>query len=84
MLASDLLINVRASRDISADQVLELERMVFAAGAPSRDQLDLLLQIDTYLQRSDPGWAKLLSRAAHEARPQATDASGSGGRIEQG
>ena len=69
MLASDLIMDVRASRDISADQVEQLERMVFAGGAPSVDQLDLLFLIDTYLERSDPRWADLLSRAAHEALP---------------
>jgi hypothetical protein len=67
MLASDLIMDVRASRTISADQVEQLERMVFAGGAPSRDQLDLLYLMDTYLERSDPRWADLLARAAHEA-----------------
>jgi hypothetical protein len=64
MLASDLIMDVRASRSISPDQVARLERMVFANGAPSGDQLDLLLLMDTYLQRRDPRWADLLSRAA--------------------
>jgi hypothetical protein len=75
MLASDLIVDVRASRHISADQVDELERMVFAGGAPSLDQLDLLFLIDTYLQRSDPRWAALLSRAAHEALPNGEKAA---------
>jgi hypothetical protein len=44
--------------------------MVFAGGAPSRDQLDLLYLMDTYLERSDPRWAELLARAAHEALEQ--------------
>ncbi len=67
MLASDLLMDVRASRTISADQVERLEKMVFAGGAPSADQLDLLYLLDTYLERSDPRWAELLRRAAQEA-----------------
>ena len=67
MLASDLLMDVRASRTISADQVAQLERMVFAGGTPNSDQLDLLFLMDTYLERSDPRWADLLERAAHEA-----------------
>jgi hypothetical protein len=66
MLASDLIIDVRASRTISAEQVGQLERMIFAGGAPSLEQLDLLLLLDTYMQRPDPRWADLLARAAHE------------------
>jgi hypothetical protein len=63
MLACDLLMNVRASRTISGEQVTQLERMVFADGGPSREQLDLLCLIDTYLERPHPGWAPLFSRA---------------------
>ena len=63
MLASDLVMDVRASRSISADQVERLERFVFANGAPSGDQLELLMLMDTYLQRRDPRWADLLSKA---------------------
>lgn len=64
MLASDLMVQVRASRSLSGNQVAQLERMVFGAGRPSRDQLDLLFLIDTYLQRADPSWGELLTRAA--------------------
>lgn len=67
MLASDLIIDVRASRTISPDQVDRLERMVFGSGAPSGDQLDLLFLIDTYLQRPDQRWGELLARAAMAA-----------------
>lgn len=67
MLASDLIMDVRASRTISADQVEQLEKMVFASGPPSSDQLDLLYLMDTYLERSDPRWGELLRRAAGEA-----------------
>jgi hypothetical protein len=67
MLVSDLLLEVRASRSLSADQVSRLERQVFGAGKPTREQLDLLFLVDTYLQRADPTWALLLSRAALSA-----------------
>lgn len=60
-------MDVRASRAISPDQVEQLEKMVFAGGAPSADQLDLLYLMDTYLERHDQRWADLLERAAHEA-----------------
>jgi hypothetical protein len=67
MLASDLVMDVRASRSISPDQVERLERLVFGSGAPSGDQLDLLFLIDTYLQGHNPRWAELLARAAMSA-----------------
>jgi hypothetical protein len=67
MLASDLLMDVRASRAISQDQVSQLERMVFESGAPSGDQLDLVFLIDTYLQRRDSRWGDLMARAAMAA-----------------
>ena len=67
MLASDLIMDVRASRSISADQMESLERMVFGNVDPSGDQLDLLFLMDTYLQRPDPRWADLLARAAMTA-----------------
>ena len=73
MLASDLIMDVRASRAISADQVVQLERMIFAGGAPSAEQLDLLLLIDAYLERSDPCWAELLARAAQAAMGHADE-----------
>ena len=78
MLASDLIMDVRASRSISADQMERLERMVFGNGKPSGDQLDLLYLMDTYLQRPDPRWADLLARAAMTALAPAI---GSGGRF---
>ena len=78
MLASDLIMDVRASRSISPDQMERLERMVFGSGKPSGDQLDLLYLMDTYLQRPDPRWAELLARAAMTALAPAV---GSGGRF---
>lgn len=67
MLASDLIMDVRASRTLSAEQLGQLEQMVFGSGTPNDDQLDLLYLMDTYLQRPDPRWAELLARAAMEA-----------------
>lgn len=67
MLASDLIMGVRASRSISTAQVEELERAIFGSGAPTGDQLDLLFLIDTYLQRPDRRWGELLARAAMSA-----------------
>ena len=67
MLACDLILEVRASRSLSSEQVTRLERMVFGDGKPSRDQLELLILLDTYLQRADPSWGELLSRAAVSA-----------------
>lgn len=64
MLATDIFMDVRASRTISPDQVMRLERLLFANGAPSGDQLDLLYLMDTYLRRPDPLFADLLARAA--------------------
>ena len=72
MLASDLIVDIRASRTISADQVEHLERLVFAKGAPSSEHLDLLAQIDTYVDRAGPHWRALLARAA----PDTAEAEG--------
>jgi hypothetical protein len=69
MLACDLLMEVRASRTITAEQVKQLDRLVFGAGCPSRDQLDLIFLIDTYLDRPDPRWAELFASAALAALP---------------
>jgi len=67
MLACDLILAVRASKSVSADQVKSLERMVFGSGTPSREQLELLFLIDGYALRADPSWAALLARAALSA-----------------
>ncbi len=64
MLACDLILAVRTSKSVSADQVKSLERMVFGAGRPSLEQLELLFLIDGYALRADPSWAALLDRAA--------------------
>jgi hypothetical protein len=67
MLATDLIIDVRASRRISAEQVDRLERMIFETGAPGGDQLRLLFLIDSYLQQREPRWIDLLTRASMAA-----------------
>ncbi len=58
-------MSVRASRGISAEDVKQLERMLFGSGTPSSEQLDLLTQIDAYVEHACPHWAALLLRAAH-------------------
>lgn len=68
MLACDLVLEVRASRSLSAEQVRRLERMVFGCGQPSRDELEFLLVIDRYVVRADPSWTVLLARAAEAAK----------------
>jgi hypothetical protein len=71
MLATDIFMDVRAARSISHEQVMRLERLVFANGAPSGDQLDLLYLMDTYLRRPDPLFADLLARAGAATMRQA-------------
>ena len=63
-MACDLVLQVRASRSVTADQIRALDRMVFGAGKPSRENLDLILLIDGYVQRADPSWGALRARAA--------------------
>lgn len=64
MLACDLIMQIRASRTVNADQVIQLERMVFGGKKPGRDMLEMLVLINSYALRSDPSWAPLLNRAA--------------------
>lgn len=64
MLASDLIVDVRASRTITAEQIDKLERAIFAGDAPGAELLDLLQQIEAYVERAAPGWPALLARAA--------------------
>lgn len=76
MLTTDLIVSVRASRRLSADQLSQLERMVFEGGAPSADQIALLMLIDSYLVRRDPLWADLLGRAVAGATAAVETAAG--------
>jgi hypothetical protein len=63
-LACDLIVEVRASRSVSAEQAARVERMVFGGGHPAADQLELILAMDGYVERADPGWDDLVARAA--------------------
>lgn len=67
MLACDLVLQVRASRSLTCEQISYLDRIVFGAGKPSRDNLDLIMLLDRYVQRADPSWGALLARAAMAA-----------------
>ncbi len=71
MLTCDVLMHVRASRSLSGEQVAQLEALVFGAGVPGRDQIDILYLIDTYLQRRHPRWVDLMDRVAHTLVPAA-------------
>ncbi len=70
MLASDLIMDVRASRQITADQVAQLECALFCGGTPKREELDILYLIARYLERPDRRFAALLARAT-ATTPQA-------------
>jgi hypothetical protein len=66
MLGCDLILEVRASRVLTREQVLRLER---AIGVVALDphELDLLLLLDRYAERADPSWKDLLGRALAQA-----------------
>jgi hypothetical protein len=63
MLASDLVMQVRASRSVSREQAAQLERILFAGGRPTRDHIELLRLIDSYAVQRDPRWTELIERA---------------------
>jgi hypothetical protein len=65
MLACDIVVQARASRRLSAEEINRLERIVFGAGAPTPEGLETLLLIDAYIEAGDASWSDLLSRAAH-------------------
>ena len=67
MLACDLILEVRASRSITAEQVERLERLIIGGGGPTVDHLELLLMVDRYARRCDPSWPVLLDRARYAA-----------------
>jgi hypothetical protein len=64
VLPCDLIVEIRASRTVSAEQAARVERMVFGDGRPAADQLELILAMDQYVQRADPCWDSLVARAA--------------------
>jgi hypothetical protein len=63
MLACDLIIEVRAARSVSAEQVAGLERTMPLGGTVSPETLDFLFMIDRYAERAAPAWTQLLARA---------------------
>ncbi len=63
MLACDLIMEVRASRSMRAEQVAHVERIVFGGGDPGADALGLVLALDRYVDRADPCWDDLVTRA---------------------
>jgi hypothetical protein len=64
VLACDLIMEVRASRSVSAEQAARVERMVFGGGRPAAEQIELILAMDGYVERADPCWDDLVARAA--------------------
>ena len=63
-MACDLIVQARASRRLSQQEIARLERLVFGGGGASRDGLEALLLIDTYIEAGDADWSNLLARAA--------------------
>jgi hypothetical protein len=62
----DLILEVRASRMLSADQVARIERAIDGC-ALDRHELDLLFLLDRYAERAHPSWWALLARAVAAA-----------------
>lgn len=75
MLACDLIMEVRASRSMRAEQVAAVERMVFGGAGPGSDEIDLVLAIDRYVERADPCWDDLVTRATLVALSAGAEAS---------
>lgn len=67
MLACDLIIEVRAARSVSAEQVAGLEHSMPLGGTVSEEMLDFLFTIDRYAERAAPAWTQLLARAVLSA-----------------
>jgi hypothetical protein len=67
MLACDLIVEVRAARSVSAEQVAGLERTMPHGGTVSEEMLDFLFIIDRYAERAAPAWTQLLARAVLSA-----------------
>lgn len=62
-MACDLMMEVRSSRSVTAEQVRRLERAMPIGSPVIAEQLDFLFQVDHYAERADRGWTKLLARA---------------------
>ena len=62
-MACDLMMEVRSSRSVTAEQVRRLERAMPIGSPVIAEQLDFLFQVDHYAERADRGWTRLLARA---------------------
>lgn len=69
MLACDLMVEVRASRSVSAEQAARVERIVFGGGEPDSEGLELIFAIDRYAERTDRRWDDLVAKAMCLAAP---------------
>jgi hypothetical protein len=58
-------MEVRASRCVSAEQAVRVERIVFVGGELTAEGLDLILAIDRYAERAHPQWVDLMAKARH-------------------
>ena len=63
MLACDLIMEVRASRSVSAEQAACVERIVFGGGEPDAGGLELIFAIERYAERADRLWDELVAKA---------------------
>jgi len=69
VLACDLIMEVRASRSVSAEQAARVERIVFGGGEPDSEGLELIFAIDRYAERTDRRWDDLVARAMRLVAP---------------
>lgn len=63
MLACDLIVQVRASRSVSAEQAREMERSISHGIAIPHEIIDFLFRVDRYAERAALEWTQLLARA---------------------
>jgi hypothetical protein len=71
MLACDIIVQARAAKRLSQEEIVRLERMVFSTGAPSREGVEAVLLIDRYIPAGDDNWSALLDRVAAATSPLA-------------
>jgi hypothetical protein len=62
-------MEVRASRSVSAEQAVRIERIVFGGGEPGSEGLELIFTIDHYAERTDRRWDDLVAKAMRLAAP---------------
>lgn len=72
MLASDVVLNVRASRSLSSEEIDALERLLFSKDGPSPEQVELLSLINSYVSRPSARWSELMARARRAIAPAGT------------